>query len=202
MIWLSSFGAALAEDKPSPEGTWFFEQTVSENWLVKGIYYPNKDRNDACFARREYKDGSTIEIQKDLIDGELAIWSKSMSWNSGSEKGNTYKMRVNMYAASGRFIDGAEWTYFLQTKNAFRIGGIPEKSFLAAFFHADKMALVPDGDLPNLSIYFDNKAKQIVKTLAECVKKSATRKSGPPAVGSKGDEIPSLDVPKVKGDTL
>ena len=94
----------LAEDTPSPKGLVFFEQQVSENWFVKGIFYPNNDRNDACFAVRDYRDGSTIEIQKDLIDSELAIWSQSMSWNSGGEKGKTYKMRVNMYAASGRFI--------------------------------------------------------------------------------------------------
>ena len=93
-----------AEDTTSPKGLVFFEQQVSENWFVKGIFYPNKDRNDACFAVRDYRDGSTIEIQKDLIDSELAIWSQSMSWNSGGEKGKTYKMRVNMYAASGRFI--------------------------------------------------------------------------------------------------
>jgi hypothetical protein len=46
----------LAEDTTSPKGLVFFEQQVSENWFVKGIFYPNKDRNDACFAVRDYRD--------------------------------------------------------------------------------------------------------------------------------------------------
>jgi hypothetical protein len=202
LVWLFSLATSLAEDA-TPKGRAFFEQRVSDNWSVIGILYPNKDRNDACYARREYKDGSSIELQKDLADGELAIWAQSMSWNAiNAEKKKEYKLRVNLYTASGKLLDGGDWTYFLQNKNSFRIGGIPEKVFIGTLYQADKMALIPEGDLPNLSIYFDNKSKQIVKTLSECVKQSANRKSGPPTAGSRGDEVPSLDLPKAKGESL
>lgn len=188
----------------TPMGDLFFNKQVSPHWFIYGVQYPPgpKSMNPNCYASLQYTDGSAIEIRKDLKDSEFYMWVKPMSWEIlDFDRAADLHLRFNLHDARGRVVDGGKFVYNMLNKNTFVIRGIHEKSFLLSMFKADKAVLIPQDNLPNLTIPFEGAAKAIVNALAECVKKSATMPP-PPTANSKDGPIPSLDLPRRKGEEL
>lgn len=100
-LWLAAILAMLAQpsfaDDKKIERVTTFERKVTDNWAVQGVSYPNHERNDVCIAFKEWKDGSQMELTKDLKDGEFYVWHKTMSWNRVSDEKKMYPIRVTFY---------------------------------------------------------------------------------------------------------
>lgn len=199
-IWLALILTTLAqpsfaEDK-KPEPVKTFEQKITDNWVVLGLSYPKRERNDVCFAYKEWKDGSQMEITKDLKDGELYIWHQTMSWNRINDEKKTYPIRMNFYDQKGAVIESGTADYKLINKNTIRVPAISEKKFLKALVNSNKILFVPEGNVGNIQVYFDGKSPEIAAALADCVR-TATVASPPPAMSKRDNSIepPSLDLP-------
>ena len=193
---LSLISMPVMAEEEGPVGKLFYEQTVTEFWSVFGVQYPEGARNASCYANRLYPDGSVIQINKDLKDGEFYIFIKPISWDylDFDPKVN-FKSRINFYSGS-RLIDGANFNFFMSAKNIMMIRGIKEKPFVETMFKADRMLLIPESK-SNITITFDGKAKDLIRLMADCVKKSGSRPAAPEV-----NQVPSLELPKGKGEPL
>ena len=56
----------------------FYERT-EKLWTVFGIANDG-EKNPACIAQQSWKDGSLMQVIKDLADSELYIFLKNMEW--------------------------------------------------------------------------------------------------------------------------
>ncbi len=178
-----------------------YERKVTDNWTVQGISYPNRERNDVCLAWKYWKDGSRIELVKDLKSSEFYIWHQTMGWNRiNDEKMKTYSLRINFYDQQGGVVDGGAIEYKLINKNTIVIPQIDEKRFLKSFVNSNRMLMIPEGNVSNTQAYFDEKANDIATVLADCVQAYGKTKKPATASGRVLIEPPSLD-PSTKVNT-
>lgn len=183
-------------DERKIENVKTYERRATENWLVQGIYYPTRERNDACVAFKEWKDGSKLELVKDLKSGELRIWHQAMGWNRiNDEKMKKYSLRMNFYDQQGNVADGGEIDYTLINKNTIVISQIDEKRFLKAFVNSNRINFIPEGNVSNTQVYFDGKSSDIANVLADCVKSTGNNRGSAAVVGKNPVDPPNLDLP-------
>lgn len=199
-IWLALVLATLAQpafaDDKKPQTVKTFERRITDNWVVQGITYPTHERNNVCLAYKEWKDGSQMEITKDLKDGEFYIWHQTMSWNRINDEKKSYPVRMTFYDAKGGIVESGTADYRLINKNTIRLPGLAEKKFLKSFVNSNKILFIPEGNVGNIQVYFDGKSPEIATALADCVRASADA-SQPPAVTKRDNSVepPSLDLP-------
>ena len=72
----------------------FFKQN-EKLWTVYGVQN-EVNKNPACIAQQSWKDGSSIQLVKDLTDGELYIAFINNQWQITDPPGK-YNMQVTMY---------------------------------------------------------------------------------------------------------
>lgn len=143
----------------------FFQRT-EKLWSVFGVNNV-KDKNPACIAEQTWKDGSYIQLIKDLADDELYLAFTNMEWQIQDDPG-TYKMRVN--ATVGSEIYGFTFDYNLQPKNTIIIRGIISDKFVPIFATATQLKFVMPGTITNATIYL-NGSRAAVDALSDCVTK-------------------------------
>ena len=195
-ICVALAGQAHAEDAIKSQS--FYEAQASKSWFVFGTKYPSESlRPDVCFARREWVDGSAIELQKDLRDGELSFWFRNISWNYADvQKEPLQEFRVNLYRTDGSLAGGANWTVRFKSKNEVIIPGLND-DFAQFLSQGDVLKFIPPGNIENISVGFENSTKVILAKMRDCIQKYPSVAETDPFTGKGKSDIPSLKLSKV-----
>lgn len=143
-----------------------FYQQKEQLWNVYGVVNV-KEKNPACIAEQTWRDGSYIQLIKDLADNELYIALTNMEWQIQDEPGN-YKMRVNAFVGSE--IHGFNFDYTLINKNSIVIRGIIGEKFVPVFAAANKLRFVMPGTITNADIQLNGSRAAIIG-LSDCMNK-------------------------------
>lgn len=143
-----------------------FYQQREQLWSVYGVVNVEK-KNPACIAEQTWRDGSFIQLIKDLADGELYIALTNMEWQIQDEPG-TYRMRVNAFIGSD--VHGFTFDYTLTSKNSLMVRGIISEKFVPVFAAADKLRFVMPGTITNADIQL-NGSRAAINGLSDCMNK-------------------------------
>src|SRR3954466_9963680 len=103
---------AVAEDGVAN----FYAKVINDAWTVYGVTNP-LPRHNGCFAETVYKNGSKVQLTKDLVDDILFFWIQDTKWNLEGTLGAENVVQVNLYDANNKFINGFPITFVFQNKN-------------------------------------------------------------------------------------
>ena len=156
MIFSLLIGTAYAE--------FFYNSEQSGLWTAVGII--GDEKNPRCLSFMEYEDGSSVEVVKDMKDGELYIIIYNTDWNITDEPGVTGNGQM-------RFIKGNNITatndieLLLVNKNTVAIPNIYDDIFIPQFMKNDSMRLIMPGTTSNISIPLTG-TMGVVEKMIEC----------------------------------
>ena len=143
-----------------------FFQSNEKLWTVYGVHNID-DKNPACIAQQSWRDGSYIQLIKDLADNELYIAFTNTDWQIVDQPG-TYRLQVNAY------IDGDVHTftfdYNLIPKNTIMIRGIIADKFIPIFAAADRLRFVMPGTITNADVHL-NGSRAALDSMIRCMDK-------------------------------
>ncbi len=150
----------------------FYQKETDSWWSVFGG--ADAETGQAtCYGRANKKDGSSIQIHRSLVDGEVWAIIHNTAWEiDGQDRG---KLRWNFFGGKGALVDGADFEYVVKDKNTVLILQIIAKHFSEAIWNARYFTLVMPGNLQNLSVSFESKGSSMLAALAECVKQNETK---------------------------
>jgi len=157
----------------------FYNKQVG-NWLVFG-FDGTSDKNRACVMEYQWQDGSTFQLIKDLVDGEVYIWFKNHQWNIGDAPGDYEGMTVIMQGSRGT-VQSWNATYNLINKNTITIRNLQNNpDFIQAFAYLAQMNFVMPGDIENAVIPLTGTSAAI-NAASNCIDVSnrPTKKQGSP----------------------
>jgi len=136
-------------------------------WTVYGIQN-EVNKNPACIAQQSWKDGSSIQLIKDLSDGELYIAMINNEWQITDPPGK-YNMQVTVYTRE-EVTSTFTFEYTLIPKNHIVIRNIFEKDFIPNFVSASKLRFIMPGTIPNADINLQG-SKAAIESIIDCAKK-------------------------------
>lgn len=147
----------------------FYSKPIDGVWHVGGNQYV--ERNSGCFAHAEFKDGSSAEIVRDLVDSELWMRIQNVEWNLQSGVDDKMRLRMNLQRDS-KVIDGSAFDWKLIDKNTIVINQIELKPFMDTFWKSNIIRIIMPGNTSNIIIPAAN-SRAIINALAECIKQFA-----------------------------
>jgi hypothetical protein len=165
-----------AGDGPSRKE--FYNKPIDKSWYVAGVV--KSDSNSECYAHLDIKDGSSFELVRDLVDSELYLRIRNMSWNLQRGVDDKLNLRLNIQRGKS-VIDGAGFGWSILNKNTIVIPRIHATSFIDALWKGDIISVIMPDDTQNTAMYLD-KSRDLIRAMAECVKKFAPL-DRPPALG-------------------
>ncbi|WFU81326.1 hypothetical protein QA645_00815 [Bradyrhizobium sp. CIAT3101] len=151
----------------------FYEKETDKWWTVFGG--ANAETGQAtCYGRANKRDGSFIQIHRSLVDGEVWAIVHDTEWEiQGPDRG---QLRWNFFnGLKNGLIAGANFDYVLKDKNTILMLQIEPKNFSEALWNARYFTLVMPGNVPNMSLSFENKGSSMLSSLVECVKQNETK---------------------------
>jgi hypothetical protein len=165
-----------AGDGPSRKE--FYNKPIDKSWYVGGVV--KSDSNSECYAHLDIKDGSSYELVRDLVDSELYLRIRNMSWNLQRGADDKLNLRLNIQRGKS-VIDGADFGWSILNKNTIVIPRIHATSFMDALWKGDIISVIMPGDTQSTAMYFE-KPRDLIRAMAECVKKFEPFDK-PPALG-------------------
>ena len=165
------------------EATKFYSKSADKYWSVIGVVRPGQV---TCAGFINKKDGSFIELDRSLVDGE--VWSiiHNTAWEMDPQGGST--LRWNFFRPNNSLIDGADLKYRVKDKNTILVLAITEKWFFDAISNSSYFTLVMPGNLQNFTIPFENKGSSVIALLRECVQQNEAnyKNAAPPPAPTPG----------------
>jgi hypothetical protein len=148
----------------------FYSRQTDPFWSVTGANDTSTGQAD-CFAEADRKDGSTIQIHRSLVTGELWAVIHGIEWDIQSKNGT---LRWNFYGpgSKGDLIAGTDFHYEVSDKNTVLVLNITPNAFSEAFWNSTFFAIIMPGNLSNLRFDFESKGNTMLSALAECIKKN------------------------------
>jgi len=148
----------------------FYEKGTDRFWTVHGGA-STETGQATCWGSANKKDGSSIEIHRSLVDGEVWAFVHDTEWEiSGPDQGS---LRWNFFSGQkDGLIAGANFDYIVKDKNTILILQIEPKKFSETLWNSRYFTLVMPGNLANLSVSFESKGGSMLTSLAECVKQN------------------------------
>jgi hypothetical protein len=143
-----------------------FFYSAEKLWTVYGVNNI-QDKNPACIAQQSWRDGSYIQLIKDLADDELYIAFTNTEWQIVDQPG-TYGLQVNGYVGSD--IHTFTFDYTLVPKNTIMIRGIIADKFIPVFAAANKLRFVMPGTITNADIHL-NGSRSALDAIIRCMDK-------------------------------
>lgn len=156
MFVTSAFAQDFFFTTPNLKGNW---QVVGDNGT--------STLNPACKLITKWQDGSTLELIKDLADGELYILFINNAWNISDDPNTKATARFNFH--NNNYVTGGAATYELLNKNTIRFRGITADKFIPDFVNSQKMVIIMPGTIPNAVINLVGTSNGI-DMLSNCVK--------------------------------
>lgn len=149
----------------------FFSVDVQPGpYMVYGVKGETQPRNNpACYAEVNWRDGSKLQLVRDLDDGELYIWFQNNSWSIKDQPG-TYRLRIN-FEKNGTVLRGLDFEYRLLSKNSIAIRNIKKELFLPLFSSGAKMTIVMPGTISNAEVSLEGSTRAL-NEIANCVDRS------------------------------
>jgi hypothetical protein len=161
--WLTPVGAAEVS----------FYQKETDNWWSVFGGADAETGQATCYGRANKKDGSSIQIHRSLVDGEVWAIVHNTAWDiAGQDRG---QLRWNFYGNKSALVDGADFEYIVKDKNTILILQIEPKHFSEALWNTRYFTLVMPGNLQNLSVSFESSGSTMLASLAECIKQNEAR---------------------------
>jgi hypothetical protein len=150
----------------------FYQKETDNWWTVFGG--ANAETGQAtCYGRANKKDGSSIQIHRSLVDGEVWAIVHNTAWEiNGQDRG---QLRWNFFGNKGPLVDSADFEYIVKDKNTILILQIEPKHFSEALWNTRYFTLVMPGNLQNLSVSFESRGNTMLASLAECIKQNEAR---------------------------
>ncbi|RTL51773.1 MAG: hypothetical protein EKK40_09655 [Bradyrhizobiaceae bacterium] len=148
----------------------FYYKETDGFWTVRGG--ANTSTGQAtCFGEASRNDGSSVEIHRSLVDGEMWAYIHDTAWEIQSpEKGI---LHWNFFGTNHRgLIDGADFEYEVKDKNTILVLQIKPKPFSEKLWNSRYFVVVMPGNLQNLSISFETQGSTMLAALAECIKQN------------------------------
>jgi hypothetical protein len=152
----------------------FYGPVVTGKWRVFGNAYLDHARTNACVAATDYKDGSRVEIVRDLDKkAQVYISIHNVDWNIRAKPGTTFS--VSIVAR-----DATEVKFFSETGTAFVFNAenivLPNmnvdgtKRFLIG---ASGVTFRMPGIVQDIGVQFSSgEGQDILDQIGECVKKA------------------------------
>ncbi len=161
---------ALLSSVAYAEQKTFYSKQTDPFWSVTGANDTSTGQAD-CFAEADRKDGSTIQIHRSLVTGELWAVIHGIEWDIQSKDGT---LRWNFYGpgSKGDLIAGTDFHYEVSDKNTVLVLNITPNAFSEAFWNSTFFAIIMPGNLSNLRFDFESKGNKMLSALAECIKKN------------------------------
>lgn len=152
----------------------FFRYDVTNSpWMVYGVLGDKANRqNPACYGEIMWRDGSRLQLIRDLEDGELYIVFTNNEWNIGDATGSdkVYTARVNFRSSRGD-VSGMNFDYHLISKNKIVIRGIVKEKFVNLFMDNSKMVFVMPGNIQNAEVDLTGSSR-VMQQIAQCIMNS------------------------------
>jgi hypothetical protein len=150
-----------------------FYQKETDNWWSVFGGADAETGQATCYGRANKKDGSSIQIHRSLVDGEVWAIVHNTAWDiAGQDRG---QLRWNFYGNKSALVDGADFEYIVKDKNTILILQIESKHFSEALWNTRYFTLVMPGNLQNLSVSFESRGSTVLASLAECIKQNEAR---------------------------
>ena len=142
--------------------------------------------NPACYAQITWRDGSRIQLIRDLADGELYIFFRNMTWNISDAPGE-YRLRLNFHRSNG--VNGADFVYNLVNKNTITIRHIKKEVFLPLFSGYNKMIIAMPGSIQNAEVDLTGSTNALAE-ISKCVLQSSSVNLYPNGRGQNNNNNP------------
>jgi|GEM_PF-2590225 len=148
--------------------TRFYSKGADKYWSVIGVAKPGQV---ICSGSVDKKDGSFIEINRSLVNGEVWTIIHNTAWEMDPQGGDG-TLRWNFFRANASLVDGADLKYRVKDKNTILILAIMEKWFFDATSKSSYFTLVMPGNLQNLTLSFESKGSSVIALLRECIQQN------------------------------
>lgn len=170
----------------------FFSRDVQPGpYMVYGVKGDRESKsNPACYAEVTWRDGSKMQLIRDLQDGELYIWMKNTSWNITDQPGK-YKLRLN-FEKNGNLLRGMDFTYDLVNKNTIVIRNIKKELFLPMFTAGTDMRVIMPGSIQNAIVSLLGSSRTI-DAIGDCVDRAIGENLWPSGQPDTNDTNRSFD---------
>lgn len=123
------------------------------------------NENPACYAEVNWRDGSRLQIIRDLADGELYIFLRNNTWNIIDPPG-VYQLRANFHRNGS--VNGINFAYNLINKNTIVIRNIKKEVFLPLFTDNQRMVLVMPGAISNAEVDLTGSTRTL-NEISKCI---------------------------------
>lgn len=168
LLLLLTFGMTNLSYSDEVKSKIFYDNQVTNLWLVGGVINPNK--NPVCFAQTEFE-GFKLQMALDLKTNKFWFWMRNKTWKDIDSKEN-FLIQINFANKEGLIVEGDDFAAY-KIGDQVEIDNLDFEYIMSRVGNLVRMDLIPDNDLANVHIKIDAPEK-ITKIFMSCMDKFET----------------------------